>query len=324
MTEITKWASVGDLIHYYPLLFSGMCVFGLILIIMSILLVRINRKRRVVEQDLIAHHSELSKIVQTATIDLVLARDEAQAASEAKSRFLANMSHELRTPLSAIVGYSEIIGEAIEDAHLTECRGDVDQIVTASHYLEKLIDDIFDMAIIESGKIPLHISLFNARGMVKDVISIMRPLADKNHDELIACVDESVSTIQGDLQRTQQILFNVINNACKFTFSGKIELNVTQQQRGSYDGVLFSVQDNGCGMSKNKCENAFDRFHSANGDADVIEGSRLGLATSRVYCESLGGQIDIESQVGVGTLISVWLPNTIAASSTTSRFAEIQ
>ncbi len=308
---------LGDFIRRYPLWFAGLCALGLSLTTMTILLVRVNRKRRIAEKNLSAHHSELAKIVQTTTIDLVRARDDALASSEAKSRFLANMSHELRTPLNAIIGYSEIIGEAINDAQLTECHGDVDKIVTASHHLVKLIDDIFDLEKIETGVLPFHLALFNARGMVQDVISIMRPLADINHNELSARVDEGVSMIQGDLLRTKQILFNVINNACKFTNGGLIELKVTQQVRNKRNGLLFTVQDSGCGMSKDQCSQAFDRFHSINKTTEVGEGTRLGLATSRDYCELLGGQIEIVSHVDVGTTLNIWLPEYAEVNSKT-------
>lgn len=300
--------SLDDLMYRYPLWFTGVCALGLSLTTMTILLIRINRKRRLAEKELSAHHSELAKIIQAATIDLVHARNNSLEASEAKSRFLANMSHELRTPLNVVIGYSEIISEAIDDAYLTECRGDVDKIVTASHHLVKLIDGIFDIEKIETGTLPLHFASFNVRSMVQDVISVMRPLADVNKNELTVRVDEGVSIIQGDLLRTQQILFNVINNACKFTHGGKIEFRVTRQDHNKRIGLLFTVQDTGCGMSKENCTQAFDRFHSINYGTEVRGGSRLGLATSRDYCELLGGQIDIVSHMGVGTTLSIWLP----------------
>lgn len=287
---------------------GGVSVVIAILTVTTIILVRTNFRRRKVERELTVHHEELAKVVQATTLDLVRVRDLALSASEAKSRFLANMGHELRTPLNAVIGFSEIIAESVNEAQLTECRGDVDKILSASHHLLKLIDDIFDVSTIETGKVQLHLATFSVRSMMQDVISIMRPLADANNNELIARVEETVSSMEGDLLRTKQVLFNVINNACTFTKGGSIEVRVERAGRLERSGYRFIVRDNGCGMTEAEKSRAFERFHSGGIDSYVSTRSGLGLATSRVYCEAMNGTIDIVSNEKVGTTVSIWLP----------------
>lgn len=301
--------------------FSSVSVVVAMLTVTTVILIRINYKRRKVERELITHHDELAKIVQTTTLDLVRVRDVALAASEAKSRFLANMGHELRTPLNAVIGFSEIIAESVNEAQLMECRGDVERILSASHHLLKLIDDIFDVSAIETGKVPLHLATFSVRGMMQDVISVMRPLADANNNDLIARVEESVTSMEGDLLRTKQVLFNVINNACAFTKGGSIEIRVERAGRLERSGYRIVVRDNGCGMSESQKLRAFERFHSGGMDSNAGTHSGLGLATSRAYCEAMEGTIDIVSNEGTGTTVSIWLPESAASPPTVNVIA---
>lgn len=301
---------IHDLLTGNVLWLRGAGIVIAMLFVTTVILIRTNNKRRRIARELASHDDDLAKIAQTTTIDLVRARDLALATSDAKSRFLANMGHELRTPLNAVIGFSEIIAESVNETQLTECRGDIEKIQSASHHLLKLIDAIFDVSAIEAGKLQLHLSSFSVRGMMQDVISVMRPLADVNNNNLIARVEDTVTLMEGDLLRTKQILFNVINNACTYTKGGSIEVRVEQAGRLERKGYRFIVRDNGCGMSESQKSKAFERFQSGSIESHVGARSGLGLATSRVYCEAMNGTIDIVSNESSGTTVSIWLPES--------------
>jgi signal transduction histidine kinase len=239
---------------------------------------------------------------------MALLKEKADSANVAKSRFFASMSHELRTPLNAIIGYSEMLLEDKRakdtDQHVEEIK-DLGSIETAGRYLLGLINNVLDLAKIEAGKIEPIIEEILVSDLVHRMEATVQPLAVKNNNELIINKTSAPDTLITDGMRVEQILINLLGNACKFSENGKIELQV----EATDSGVKFTVRDTGIGMTHEQVEHLFDEYTQA--DATIARdygGTGLGLAISKQLCEVLGGTISVSSQPGQGTTFIVELP----------------
>ncbi len=236
------------------------------------------------------------------------ARDSAESANRTKSTFLANMSHELRTPMNAIIGYSEMLIEEAEDMELKEFTPDLQKIRGAGKHLLALINDILDLSKIEAGKMTLFLEDFAVDGMVKDVVSTIQPLVEKNGNTLELNIASDCGVIHTDLTKVRQTLFNLLSNAAKFTDNGRISLSV-RRTPGPEERILFSVADTGIGMTEEQLGRLFQAFSQA--DASTTRkygGTGLGLVISRKFCTMLGGDIRVASEPGKGTEFTVDLP----------------
>ncbi len=245
-----------------------------------------------------------------------ISKEAAETASRAKSKFLANMSHELRTPLNAIIGYSELLQEESGDLGYAELIPDLEKIRTAGKHLLALISDILDISKIEAGKMPLDIEGFNVQAMIDEVVTTIHPLMEKNGNELNVQCAASLGIMRADQTKVRQILFNLLNNAAKFTEDGKITLAVTRElnmQSGFW--FRFRVSDTGIGMTAEQMQYLFQAF--AQGDSSITRkygGTGLGLAISFHFCRMMGGEIEVESKGGTGSTFTVWLPAEVAES----------
>jgi PAS domain S-box-containing protein len=236
------------------------------------------------------------------------AKGEAEAANRAKSEFLANMSHELRTPLNAIIGYSEMMLEEAEDAQ-SEFLEDIGKINTAGKHLLSTINDILDLSKVESGKMDLYLEHFDIQNLLKDVITTIQPLIQKNHNELTVNVQDNLGSIAGDTTKIRQCLLNILSNASKFTKDGDITLDVWRDGAAEHPMLYMSVKDTGIGMTDEQRSKLFQAFTQA--DASTTRqfgGTGLGLAISRSYCRMMGGDIFVESEFGVGSTFTISLP----------------
>jgi CheY-like chemotaxis protein/two-component sensor histidine kinase len=235
--------------------------------------------------------------------------EAAETANQAKSQFLANMSHELRTPMNAIIGYSEMLTEEAQDLGQDDFIPDLQKINAAGKHLLALINDILDLSKIEAGKMDLYLEDFNVHDMVRDVITTMQPLIDKNANRLVTDISPEINTIRADLTKVRQGLFNLLSNASKFTKSGDIELRVRAEEVASRPWVAFHVKDSGIGMTPEQAGKVFEAFTQA--DASTTRkygGTGLGLTITRKFCELMGGNISVESELGKGTTFTIRLP----------------
>ncbi|OCR02568.1 histidine kinase [Oscillatoriales cyanobacterium USR001] len=232
---------------------------------------------------------------------------KAEAASRAKSTFLANMSHELRTPLNAIIGYSEMLEEIASEEGIQSLRPDIQKIHNAGKHLLTLINDILDLSKIEAGKMELYLENFDLRDLVNDVVATLQPLTQKNRNSLEVYCSNNLGIVFADLTKVRQILLNLLSNAIKFTENGSIKLTATREL-GESDWIYLSVADTGIGMSVEQQQGLFEVF--TQGDASTTRkygGTGLGLAISRRFCQMMGGDITIESELGVGSTFMVRL-----------------
>jgi PAS domain S-box-containing protein len=256
---------------------------------------------------------EFQKIAQTAV-----------AANQAKSAFLANMSHELRTPLNAIIGYSDILKEDAEDLGCEDIIPDLDKIQMAGKHLLGLISDILDISKIESGRMELYLETFDPVDLISEVISTIEPLVHKNSNKLEFLGQSSLGIINADLIKTRQILLNLLSNAAKFTKEGIITISITKNNLSlekisppdiiqdkilNSSFIFFRVADTGIGMSPEQLQHLFQPFiQGDNSTTRQYGGTGLGLAISRHFCLMMGGDIQVESQLGSGSIFTVRLP----------------
>ncbi len=255
---------------------------------------------------------ESNRALEARTRELEAARDAAEAANRAKSVFLATMSHELRTPLNAVIGYSEMVTEELEDAQLFELVGDMRRITSSSKHLLNLINDILDLSKIEAGRERVVRSVFELPALAREVISNVLPLADKNGNTISLTVDPAVSTMSADAAKVRQCLLNLVANACKFTRDGQIRVElarVVQDEATTAPAVLISVRDTGIGMTAEQLGRLFKPF--SQGDESTTReygGTGLGLAITKKLCEMMDGEIEVESEPGLGSRFSITLP----------------
>jgi len=236
----------------------------------------------------------------------------AEEANQAKSTFLANMSHELRTPINAIIGYSEMLAEDAQDEGLDDMVPDLEKINAAGQHLLSLINDVLDLSKIEAGQMDLFLETFDVESMLNQVVATTRPSVEKNGNEFVLDFDEDLGEVHSDITKVRQSLFNLLSNAAKFTTHGVITLSARREERDGRDWVTMVVSDTGSGIPSDKCEHVFHEFAQAD-DSTTRDfgGTGLGLALTRQLCQMMGGDIYLESEVGVGSTFRMEMPAVV-------------
>jgi signal transduction histidine kinase/DNA-binding response OmpR family regulator len=236
----------------------------------------------------------------------------ADAANQAKSGFMANMSHELRTPMNAIIGYSEMLLEDIEDEPempVEQLRPDLAKIQLAGKHLLTLINDVLDISKIESGRMAVYWEDVALEEILRDVEVTMAPLMAKNGNTLHCRFELQSELIRTDVTRLRQIILNLLSNAAKFTRQGEVHLDVSEQAMDGRAYLIVEVRDNGIGMSAEQLDRVFDAFVQADlSTTKQYGGSGLGLTISRKFAELLGGVITAKSEPGKGSVFELKLP----------------
>ena len=251
------------------------------------------------------------------------AQREAERASAAKSDFLATMSHEIRTPLNGVLGYAELL--VSELAAGTVARLHAERIRGAGAALLTVVNDVLDFSKIEAGQIELAREPFALTDLLDQAVAITRAGADTKGLRLEVRAGPGVpARVVGDADRLRQVLMNLLNNAVKFTASGRVTLALESLPGSDSTSarLRFAVHDTGIGIPANKLHKLFERFSQVDGSIQrEYGGTGLGLAISRQLVELMGGEIDVESEAGRGSTFWFTLRLPVAAAQPAGRAA---
>ena len=262
-------------------------------------------ERKRAEQEVRDLNTTLEQRVTERTAELAAAKDRAEEADRLKSTFLATMSHELRTPLNSIIGFTGIILQELAGPINAEQRKQLEMVRESSRHLLALINDVLDISKIEAGQLEVRIEPFDLRALIEKVVGIVKPMADKKGLAIRVELAPEIDAFASDERRVEQILFNLLNNAIKFTDHGGVTLSA-----GSLpDALRISVADTGVGIQPENLGKLFQPFHQIDsGLTRQYEGTGLGLAICRRLADLLGGEIHATSEWGKGSVFSFTLP----------------
>ena len=241
---------------------------------------------------------------------LKLAKMAAEQANLAKSTFLANMSHELRTPLNAIIGYSELLTEQAADLGDSRYVPDLQRVVASGRHLLALISDILDLSKIEAGHASLQVDECDLPAQVRAAVDSAWPLARARGNQIVTSGLDELGTVTSDDTKLQQVLRNLLGNACKFTSDGTIQVSGRRVRGTTADWIEIAIHDTGIGMTKEQVAGLFQDFYQA--DPSITRrfgGAGLGLAISQRLCHLLGGEITVTSAPGRGSIFTLRLPS---------------
>jgi signal transduction histidine kinase len=265
-------------------------------------------------RQLLSQQGELRQVndeLDTRLDELAQANMRLYEMNRLKSDFLATVSHELRTPLNSILGFSDVLSgiDALDDKQLRY----VANIQRSGRMLLEMINDILDLAKVESGKMEVRLSEFKINSLVAAQCDMARPLAEKKNIDLDCEASASLPPLRQDQAKVQQILNNLLSNAIKFTpEGGRILVSAQRDEAGD---VRLKVADTGIGISPDEQQLVFEKFRQASsalpdGDAMTREysGTGLGLSIIRELCRLLGGDVSLESELGKGSTFTVRLP----------------
>ncbi|MEM7015741.1 MAG: HAMP domain-containing sensor histidine kinase [Pseudomonadota bacterium] len=248
----------------------------------------------------------LKVYAQKTVVALQQSKARTEAAEQAKSQFLANMSHELRTPLNAIVGYTEILQEDADEAGMEMMKPDLQKILGASHHLLELINNLFDLSNIYMHRIELFPERFDVMPMLEDVAATVQPLIEQQGNILKLEVDEALGSMHNDLPKVRQNIMHLLSNASKFSEQGSIVLSANREKKDGIEWVSFVVSDQGIGMSPEQAEVIFEMFPEQ--DQARYRSSGFSMALVKQFCQLMGGDIQVNSELGAGSEFSMRLP----------------
>lgn len=280
-------------------------------------------------------------ITETKRVETELQRAKAtaEAANLAKSAFFANMSHELRTPLTTIISYSDLLQEDAKELGVSNRAffGDLQQINQAGKDLLVAIDDILDYSKIELGRMQLDVECFEVGEAIALIMAEIEHKLITNNNTLTMGGDAEWGMICSDRHKLQQVLWHLLDNATKFTENGAIALEITREDTPDFrvlnvaskfnipelesaeEWVVFRVRDNGIGITPEQIQELFEPFSPIHtSDTHHAVGTGLGLAVARSLCQLMGGDLFVESNLGVGSTFTVYLPANLPVSALTA------
>jgi signal transduction histidine kinase/DNA-binding response OmpR family regulator len=248
------------------------------------------------------------------------AKEVAESANRAKSAFLANMSHELRTPMNAILGYSEMLMEDAENDGREEAVADLKKVHQAGSHLLSLINDVLDLAKVESGKMEALAEDFEVESLLDEVTATAEPLMGKNENRLVVERGDALGVAHQDLTKLRQSLLNLLSNAAKFTKADTVTITAERRDEHGAAWLKLAVRDSGIGIAADKLDQVFEEFGQAEEDTSrEYGGTGLGLPLSRRFCQMLGGDLTVESTPGAGSVFTIRVP--VVLPGTTSEAA---
>ncbi|MFA5983303.1 MAG: ATP-binding protein [Methylococcaceae bacterium] len=251
---------------------------------------------------LTGRHFKTESIVEIRTADLLLAKNIAETANNAKNQFLANISHELRTPLNGILGFCQLL--QMRPTLNAEDKKQISIIKECSDNLLTLITEILDISAIESNKITINNKRFNFKQLLGGVAEIFYLQANAKGIDLIIRGQHAPHYFNGDKKRIRQIMINLLSNAIKYTDMGSVTVCAELQEQN----LIFSVSDTGCGIAENDIASIFAPFVQINNGNYMREGVGLGLAITQELINFMNGKLTVESKLGIGSQFTAVIP----------------
>lgn len=269
------------------------------------------------EKEIAEHRARLSDLVYERTSQLERAYGELEAASAAKDQFLANMSHELRTPLNSIIGFSDMLLSGLVGDLDVEHERQIGMINNSGKYLLELVNDVLDLAKIESGSVNIEPDEFELMPLLDSVMESMKPAAaEKDLGLRVECLG-GFDSVSSDRRKIRQVLLNLVGNAVKFTDFGEVVLRVSCDKG---DTLVFSVSDTGLGIPEEEIARVFDEFHQVAPPGEAKpSGTGLGLAISHRLARLLGGDLTATSKVGEGSEFVFTVPAVVVCKESAGR-----
>jgi signal transduction histidine kinase len=236
---------------------------------------------------------------------------DAERASAAKAEFVASMSHELRTPLNAVIGYSQMLLEEAEDEGDEDSIEDLDKIHTAGRHLLHLVNEVLDLSKIEAGKMELAPETTTVSDFMSSEVAAVREKAEAKGLALELELGPKLGSAAWDTGRVRQAVAQILENAVKFTETGKVAVSVRREGAGAEAQIVIDVRDTGPGIAPEMLPNLFEKFTVADDASSSKYGAAgLGLALSLALCKLMGGAVTAESTLGKGSCFSIRLPVT--------------
>jgi PAS domain S-box-containing protein len=250
----------------------------------------------------VTERKQFEHALQVTNSELESARSAAEKANRAKSEFLSSMSHELRTPLNAVLGFAQLMASEVPTPAPHQQRS-IDQILKGGWYLLRLINEILDLAMIESGKVTMSHESMSLSDVLQDCQGMIEPQAAKRGIRLTFPTFDKPVYIHADRTRIKQVMINLLSNAIKYNGNGGAV--IVQCAAGGAGRVRISVKDTGAGLAPEQVAQLFQPFNRLGQEDSVEEGTGIGLVVTKQLVELMDGVIGVESQVGVGTVFWV-------------------
>jgi PAS domain S-box-containing protein len=246
----------------------------------------------------VTERKHLLQELKEKNVELEIARAVADKANQAKSAFLSNLSHELRSPLNAILGFAQLMDSETPPPSPTQ-KGSIDQILRAGWYLLQLINEILDLAVVESGKISMSMEPVSLAEVALECQAMIEPLGQKRGIHVTFPEFGTPYFVEADRIRLKQVLINLLSNAIKYNKPrGSVDVHCELLTSGR---VRISVTDTGAGLTQEKMEQLFQPFNRLGQESSGEEGTGIGLTMCKLLVELMGGDIGVESTVGVGS-----------------------
>ncbi|MDN2712909.1 ATP-binding protein [Janthinobacterium sp. SUN118] len=258
---------------------------------------QVEAEQALLDQRLQEQQAYTRSLVESNNAELKKARQVAEKANRAKSEFLSSMSHELRTPLNAVLGFAQLMASDVPPPTVPQQRS-IEQILKGGWYLLRLINEILDLAMIESGKVTLSQEAMSLLDVLQDCQAMIAPQAEKRGIRMQFPRCGQAFYVHADRTRVKQVMVNLLSNAIKYNHSGG---TVTVECSRNGDKVRVSVRDSGAGLDAGQVAQLFQPFNRLGQENSTEEGTGIGLVVTKQLVELMGGAIGVDSTVGVGT-----------------------